>query len=136
MTSQAISRTIAAVLFVAAGLVHFVRPSFYDAMIPPLLAARPSPRFWTLLSGVCEIAGGIGLLVPRLRRAAAWGLITLLVVFLWVHVRMFWDRPELGGQPVATWVLIARLPLQAVLIVWVWFVGLRRKPEDETTLES
>ena len=120
MTARQVSRVVLALLFIAAGVVHFVRPSIYDAMIPPVL---PWPRFWTLFTGTCEIAGGVGLLVPPLRKAAAYGLIAMLVGFLWVHARMLVDPPLWNGQPIPPWVLWARLPLQAVLIWWVYACG-------------
>src|ERR1700691_748464 len=68
-------RIIAALFFVGAGINHFLKPQFYRQIIPPLFPAR---SFLVALSGICEIAGGIGLLIPPLRRPAAWGLIALL----------------------------------------------------------
>ena len=112
-----------ALLFVLAGVNHFRSPDFYDVMIPPPL---PWPRFWTLLTGVLEVVGGVGLLLPRLRRVAAVGVITMLVVFLWVHVDMLREPPDWDGRPVPAWLLWLRLPLQFVLIACVWWVGMGR----------
>jgi uncharacterized membrane protein len=64
-----------AVFFVVAGLNHFRAPGMYAAMMPPSL---PLPSALIAISGACEVLGGIGILVPRTRRAAGWGLIALL----------------------------------------------------------
>jgi uncharacterized membrane protein len=69
------------------------------------------------ISGVAEIAGGIGLLLRPFRRAAAWGLVALLVAVFPANIYMALDR--VGADGVPGWVLWARLPLQAVLIWWV-----------------
>jgi uncharacterized membrane protein len=50
-----------AALFIASGLAHLVRPRVYLPMMPPYL---PYPSGLILVSGVAEIAGGIGLLFP------------------------------------------------------------------------
>ena len=118
---RATLRWLAAGFFVVAGLVHFVRPEVYLPLIPEALG---SPPFWNAAAGAAEIAGGLGLLVPRLRRAAAVGLIALLLVLLWVHVEMLL-RPErpVFGRVLPPWVLWVRIPLQFVLIAWVAFAG-------------
>ncbi len=114
-------RWAAAAAFVFAGTVHFVRPEVYLPLIPDALGA---PAFWNALAGAAEIAGGLGLLVPKLRRAAAIGLVALLLVLLWVHMEMLLEpeRPVFG-RVLPLWVLWARIPLQFVLIAWVAFAG-------------
>ena len=119
---RAAARWLAAVFFVFAGAVHLVRPGVYLPVMPEVL---PAPGAWILLTGIAEIAGGVGLLVPRLRRAAAWGLIAMLVGFLWVHIDLlFRDAPELAGVTLTPLILWLRLPLQGVFIAWVAWVGL------------
>jgi uncharacterized membrane protein len=63
-------RWLLALVMVAAGANHFLSPATYVAMMP---AALPWHLALVYISGVAEIAGGLGLLVPRTRRAAAWG---------------------------------------------------------------
>lgn len=106
-----------ALVFVVAGANHFLVPETYVAMVPDAL---PAP--WTLvyLSGVAEIAGGLGLLHPRTRRFAAWGLIALLVAVFPANLNMAINGLPLGDRDVPAWALWARLPLQGVLIVWCW----------------
>ncbi|MFH5805685.1 hypothetical protein [Alienimonas sp. DA493] len=106
---------------VGAGLNHFFNPHIYLPLVPPIL---PGPGVWNLVAGAAEILGGVGLLVPRLRTAARWGLIAMLIGYLWVHIEMVVNphRTDLG-RATPTWALWARLPLQGVLIAWVWWVG-------------
>src|SRR5438067_429708 len=78
-------RWLAAAFFVGAGVNHFVKPAFYASIVPP---AFPAPAAMVAISGVCEIAGGLGLLVPALRRAAGYGLIALLIAVFPANVYM------------------------------------------------
>ena len=54
-------------VFVVAGVLHFVRPGMYEAIMPDYL---PAHRELVYASGVAEIAGGLGVMHPRARRAA------------------------------------------------------------------
>jgi uncharacterized membrane protein len=70
---------ILAAFFIGAGIMHFDMPGAYVRIVPPAL---PFPRLLVLVSRIAEVLGGIGLLVPSTRRAAAWSLvIVLLAVF-------------------------------------------------------
>lgn len=106
-----------AVLFVGAGLLHFLRPETYLRIVPPAL---PAPRLLVLLSGAAEVAGGLGLLLPATRRWAAWGLVALLLAVLPANVYMLQINTHLH---LPAWALWARLPLQPLLMWWVWRVG-------------
>ena len=123
MTLRAIFRGLLAVAFVAAGMNHFRQPDFYLTMIPPWL---PSPAVLNFISGAAEILGGIGVLVPATRRFAGWGLIALLVAVFPANVHMALAGLRPPGVEIATWVLWARLPFQAVFIAWVWWTTLAR----------
>ena len=95
----------------AAGVLHFVRPEFFDAIVPPWLP--PSQRFWTLISGVAELVVGVMLFIPRWRRSGAIALFVLLVAVYPANLYMTWDwRDRPTGERVVSWV---RLPLQFVL---------------------
>ena len=105
-------------VFVAAGVLHFLRPDAYVRIMPPYL---PAPRALVFASGAAEIAGGLGLWFGRLRPAAAWGLAALLVAVLPANVEMA-RRPALApGIP--AWALWARLALQPLLIALVLWAG-------------
>jgi uncharacterized membrane protein len=115
-TLRKASPSLLGTFFVLAGLNHFLNPQAYLAMIPPYV---PFPGAMNLISGAAEIAGGISVLIPRLRRAAGWGLIALLVAVFPanIHVALHgWN-----ALAIPTWVLWARLPLQLGLIAWVHF---------------
>ena len=116
---KAIARWVLTVVMVAAGVNHFVNPAPYLGMMPEVLPAKAALVY---VSGVFEILGGLGLILPATRKLAAWGLIALLVAVFPANVNMAINELPLGTDPVPTWALWARLPLQLVLIVWAyWF---------------
>jgi uncharacterized membrane protein len=102
-------------LYVVAGLGHFVFAPAYERMMPSYL---PAHHALVMLSGAAEIAGGVGVLVPNLRRAAAWGLVCLLVAVFPANLWMA-QHPDLTPH-VPLWLLWLRLPLQLPLIWWAW----------------
>src|SRR5262245_52499617 len=112
-----------AAFFIAAGVSHFTATAFFTHIVPPYL---PSPVTLVYVSGVCEILLGAAVLVPSLRRAAAWGLILLLIAVFPANVHMainnvgFVDPPAWlpPPTPLGLWL---RLPVQGVLIAWAWW---------------
>jgi uncharacterized membrane protein len=102
--------------FIVAGAVHFVRPRMYEAIIPPYL---PNAHLLVLISGAAEILGGIGVLLPATRVAAGWGLIALLLAIFPANVYMATDAARFRSVGPA-WIFWARLPLQFLLIWWVY----------------
>jgi uncharacterized membrane protein len=117
---RTILRGLAAIFFVVAGTFHFLKPELYLQIMPPYL---PAPQLLVAVSGAAEIAGGIGLLIRPLRRAAGWGLIALLLAVFPANIYMVQHPEQFHFAP---WLLWARLPLQAGFIAWVWFVAIRR----------
>lgn len=118
-------RTIAlwllALFFILAGLNHFLNPGVYHGLMPAYL---PWHRELILVSGGAEMAGGLAILVPRLRDPAGWGLIALLVAVFPanLHVALHgWV-----GVQIPSWVLWARLPVQGLFIAWVWWACIAR----------
>jgi uncharacterized membrane protein len=104
-----------AVLYVAAGVNHFLNPAFYVNLMPPWL---PAHLFLVHLSGVAEIALGLGLFIPVLRAAAAWGIIAMLAAFMPVHLHMLANAADYPEAPY--WGLVLRIPLQGLLAAWAW----------------
>lgn len=111
----ALPRWALALFMVTAGVAHFVAPAPFVAMVP---AALPWPLALVYLSGVAEVAVGLGLLVERTRRLAAWGLVALLVAVAPANLNMAINDIPLGGRDLPAWALWGRLPLQLVLIAW------------------
>jgi uncharacterized membrane protein len=109
------AKVLLALIFVVAGLLHFVATPAYMKIIPPFL---PDPRLLVQISGVCEVLGGIGLLVPATQKFAAWGLVALLIAVLPANTYMALNHVAWPKIPV--WALWARVPLQAPLICWAW----------------
>ena len=122
------ARGALAIFFLLAGINHFLSPRIYLGMMPPWL---PAPGLANVVSGAAEIAGGLGLLVPRFRRVAGWGLIALLVAVFPanLHVALQGHMPGLNVSPLILWL---RLPLQPLLIAWVWWVALKRPASGAT----
>lgn len=108
-----------ALFMIAMGVGHFVLTKWLVMAMPPYL---PWHRELVLVSGVFEIAGGVGLLIPRLRRAAGWGLVALFVAVFPANIHMAVDPVQFGGEPIAPWIWWARLPLQAPLIAVAWWM--------------
>ena len=116
---------ITGLLFIAAGANHFISPSFYERIVPPYL---PRADWLVAISGIAEVAGGIGLLLPRLRTAAGWGLIALLVAIFPANIYVAMNPAEVGLDHIPTWLHWLRLPLQPMMIVWVWWIAIGRAP--------
>jgi len=111
-------RYVLAAAMVSVGIVHFVIPGWFVSIVP---AALPAPMTLVLVSGAFEILGGLGLLAPRVRRAASVGLVLLYVSVFPANINMIVDARASHG--IAPWLLWARLPLQAVFIAWALYVG-------------
>ena len=106
---------ITGVLFIAAGAVHFIRPAMYEQIVPPQFGHAPE---LVLISGIAEIAGGLGLIIPRMRRAAGVGLIALLIAVWPANIYMAMEAERFTAAAPA-WILWARVPLQIALIWWI-----------------
>ena len=90
--------------------------------MPPWI---PFHRGCILVSGGCEILGGIGLLLPlrRVQLAAGWGLVLLLVAVFPANIHMAIAHVQIHGFPAKPWMAWARLALQPILIVAVLWVA-------------
>lgn len=113
---------VMAILYVIAGAMHFVVPGLYVQIVPPFLPGRPALVY---LSGIAEIALGLGVLHPRTRRLSAWGIVALLIAIFPANVYMATSGVVIEGAPgggdpseLVRW---GRLPVQAVLVAWAWW---------------
>jgi uncharacterized membrane protein len=111
-------RVLLAHLFVAIGVLHFVRPGFFEQIVPPYL---PQPLALVYISGYFEILGGCCIMIPAVRLAAGWGLIALLIAVFPANLHMALNDVHVDGKAASPLLLWLRLPLQLVFIVWVWW---------------
>lgn len=100
------------------GVLHFVRAEVFVGIVPPWL---PWPLALVYVSGVAEVLGGLGLLLPRTRHLAAWGLIALYIAVFPANLHMAINDVPLDGEHLPTAVLWLRLPMQLVFIAWAWW---------------
>lgn len=101
-----------------AGANHLRVPESYLLMMPPYL---PWPMVLILVSGLAEMAGGLGMLIPATRRLAGIGLIVLLIAVFPANLYMAMHQIQLPHVEVPIALYWVRLPLQGLLIVWVWW---------------
>ncbi len=127
-----LSTAILAAVFIIAGAMHFVIPASYERIVPEWL---PNAALLVQVSGVAEILGGIGLLVPGMQRYAGIGLIALLVAVFPANVEMLRLARADDASFLAEAALWLRLPLQPLLIWWVWRVTLKRVTLKLATLK-
>jgi uncharacterized membrane protein len=104
--------------FVGAGLAHFAIPRPYRRIVPPGLQRWIAADTAVAVSGVAEIAGGLGVLLVPTRRLAGRGLIALLVAVFPANLHM--ARSPGSFRRIPRWALYARLPLQPLMIWAVW----------------
>jgi uncharacterized membrane protein len=112
-------------LYLAAGINHFVQPEFYLKIMPNYI---PFHGFCVFMSGVCEITFAFLLIPIRTRKLAAWLIIAMLTVFFIIHIQMvidYWDNNDS-----MFWVAIIRIPLQFVLIWWAWLYTKNPQPKN------
>lgn len=118
------SRALLSAFFVGAGVNHFLMPSAYRAIVPPSLRAHNARV--VAISGIAEIAGGVGVLLPRTRRLSGLGLIALLAAVF--PANLYMARNPRRFPRVPRWALYARLPLQPLMARWAWRVTCDRDP--------
>ena len=116
-------RYILAVLFVLTGILHFVKPKLFTNIMPDYI---PYHLAMVYISGVAEIVGGLGILFEKTQLWAGWGLILLLIAVFPANINMAIESIEKSGYAsLFSIVTILRLPLQFVLIYWVYWACLR-----------
>jgi uncharacterized membrane protein len=110
------SRFALSAFFVGAGVNHFLMPKAYESIVPPSM--QDDAGRLVAISGVAEIAGGLGVLLPATRKLSGLGLIALLAAVFPANLYMARDPARFKRVP--RWALYARLPLQPLMMRWVW----------------
>ncbi len=108
-------------IFMLAGLLHFLKPVMYIRIMPDYI---PYHKAMVYISGGAEIFGGLGIMIPTFRHYAAWGLILLLIAVFPANLDMAMKGYKKHGLTKYTWILLLRLPLQFVLIYWIFWAGI------------
>jgi uncharacterized membrane protein len=111
-------RWLMAAFYIVAGTGHLLRP---DAFLPIVPDFVPLPREVILLTGLCELAGAVALLTPRLRKLAGIAL-ALYALCVWpANIKHAVEGIELPPIPDTWWYHGPRLAFQPVLIWWALF---------------
>jgi uncharacterized membrane protein len=105
-----------AILYILAGINHFVMPKFYLRIMPPYI---PWHNAMNYISGAAEVLLGIFLFIPIYSHFAAWGIIMLLIAIFPANV--YHSTNSKAGKGIPKWILYLRLPFQGLLILWAWW---------------
>ena len=115
---KSIARIVLALFMISAGVLHFATPAFFLSIVPAWL---PAPMLLVQVSGVAEIAGGLGVLHPSTRKLAGVGLVALYVAVFPANINQALHHIPMGGHEVSPALLWGRLLLQPVFIAWTWW---------------
>ncbi len=125
-------RWLCALYIGGVGVLHFVRPEAFVAIMPKVL---PAHLLLVYVSGFFEVAGSIGLLIPRTRRLASYGLMMLLVAVFPANINVAVNHIQIPGLPAQPdWAAWGRLLLQPLFIYWAWWAGRDDAPPRSGTL--
>lgn len=111
------SHLLLAAFFIVGGALHFVFPAIYASIMPPWL---PWHRALVFVSGAFEMVGGAAVLFGWTRHLAGLGLILLSLAVLPANVQMLLNAHAAAKPLWWLMLLVLRLPLQFVLIYWIW----------------
>ena len=103
--------------FINVGVDHFVNPEFYLSIMPPVFPLHLEAVY---ISGFFEVLGGVGVLIPRLRKIAGWGLVALLVAVYPANIYMAITPEAFPEASVA--LLYVRLVFQFLFFYWAFSV--------------
>jgi uncharacterized membrane protein len=116
-------------LFIFTGVSHFLMPEEMAQLLPSSIPMRTEIIYVT---GVLEILGAIGLLVPGLERLASLGLILFLIGVLPANIYSAFNYVDFGAHELGPVYLLARVPFQLFLIGWAYYFGIRLLPASKT----
>jgi len=115
-----IARWVLIAAFLAAGVLHVVAPGPFLDITPAWVPFAPVV---IALTGLAELAGAVGLMIPRLRRAAGMGLALYAACVFPANIQH--AISDLGlAEPVLGWAYHGpRLLFQPVIVWWALWVG-------------
>ena len=106
---------ILAMFYFLAGVLHIVSPAGFVRIVPSFV---PLPETIVLITGVCEIAGAVGLFLPLLRKAAGIGLALYAICVFPANINHALNHIDVGGLPNSWWYHAPRFALQPILVWW------------------
>ena len=113
-------RWLLAAFYLAAGLLHLARPEGFLPIVPDWV---PAPFAVVIATGLAEIAGAVGLMIPRLRPAAGIGLALYAACVFPANIKHALEGIAVAGLPSTWWYHAPRLALQPVLVWWALQAG-------------
>jgi uncharacterized membrane protein len=115
---RAAMRWLMAAFYAAAGALHLGTPEPFLAITPSWV---PAPQFVVAATGVCEIAGALGLLTKRFRRLAGAMLALYAVCVFPANIHHAWSALDVAGLPTSWLYHAPRLALQPAIVWWALF---------------
>ncbi len=128
---RAVLRWLLALAYAYAGYRHLATPAPFLAITPPWV---PQPAFVVAATGVTELAGALGLMLPPVRKAAGWGL-ALYALCVWpANIHHALANVAINGETLSWWYHGPRLALQPLIIWWaLWASGATDWPFGKRT---
>ena len=118
--ARALARLLLAAAYLAVGIVHLKSPEGFLPIMPDWV---PQPRAVVIGTGVAEIAGAIGLMIPKLRQAAAWGLAAYAVCVFPANIKHAVEGIAVSGAVLGWGYHVPRLLAQPVIVWWALWAG-------------
>ena len=115
MTLRTALRWLLVVAFLSAGVLHVIRPEFFLRIVPSWV---PMPRITVIATGWCELAGAIGLIIPRLRWLAGVMLALYAVCVFPANIKHALDYGQLHGFGPGWFYHGPRLLFQPMIVWW------------------
>ena len=115
LSPRSLVRLLLAVIYAPFGGAHVVAPHGFLAIMPPII---PFPREIVIFTGLCEIAGAVGLLIPRTRRLAGI-MLALYAVCVWpANIYHALSGVAVPPLPSSWWYHAPRLLLLQPFFIW------------------
>ena len=127
--ARTVTRVILAAAMIAVGVTHFISPEGFVRIVPKAL---PAPLALVYVSGFFEALGGVGILIPRVRSAAGWGLVALYACVFPANINMAVNVIQIGDAHLPVWALWLRLPFQVLFMVCAWWCTRPRAPTPDS----
>ena len=120
MTRRFVLRWLLVAFYLFAGVMHVAKPQVFLRVVPYWV---PMPLETVIATGVCELLGAIGLLIPRLRRFAAIMLALYAVCVFPANIKHMLDFAHSGAAWTGWFYHGPRMLLQPVIVWWSLYAG-------------